>query len=394
MLAKIGSYRKDVQWISGLIFVVLLTLGFLIGGLAKLFAPDVAKPILASQFKETILGTYGQNYDQMKIAFQLRPPTEPLQIPGLLSVGLTAGEAAQLDAQGFAANLSDKLAARIYEGDIDSLGPDARQSLGPLVNISKKTYETLRDAASGLAGAAAFWGFIMVLFGRRFGRLFSLGLTLFAAGILPSMVYDLTQSMFLSSPGGNPLPDAGMAALTAAMKPALEAGQQSVDAYIALGLLLILFAGFGRLVHWLSTRGRNSGKATAIDDTGQATGVHQTSVLDLRLPYDKTFDLCLASLGLVRGKIKQQERSLGKIISMSGIRWNSYGETLEFDIREVDRETTRVHVSSKPIFTKTLFDFGRNRANIEIVSEFLRNEERDYQVSSENPKEFRGHLIS
>lgn len=374
-MARLGSYRKDFQWVFGLIFVNLLMLGFFMGGFAKLFAPDVAKPLLASQFKETILQTYGQNYDQMKASFQSRPPTEPLQIPGLPVAGLTAGEAAQLDAQGFAAAVSDKLAGKIYAGEVESLGPEAKQALGPMVNISEKTYDTLSSAAGGIAAFAAFFGLLMVLFGRRFGRLFGLGLSFVVAGIPPSIVYDLALSS-LSAPTGNPQPTADTSALTAVLKPALAAGEDSVAVYFGLGFLLMIFAGFGRLVHWASTRGR------AAKET-ESKSVHQTRELELRLPDDKVFDLCMASLSLVRGMVQQEERSMGRLVAKTGFSWKSNGEIIDFTLTKLEDEHTRVVISSKPAISITLVDWGRNKQNIERISEFLKKREAEYKVSPE-----------
>lgn len=259
MLEKLGSYRKDIQWISGLLCVVFLTLGFFAGGVHFFFAPETAKPAVAALFKDTLETRLAQNFDQTRVWLKSRPATEPLEIPGIPKIGLTAGEAATLDASGLADRISEGLAGRVYEGDLDSFSPEFRQSLGPLVYFRRTTYEPLMAAARGCAALAAIFGLIMVLFGRRFGRLYSLGLAISVAGMLPSLVYGFAGSA-LGDPAGNPQPAAGAAALTAALKPALDAGRDSVDTYLALGSILMFSAVLGRSIHWLATREKSGGE--------------------------------------------------------------------------------------------------------------------------------------
>lgn len=454
MLAKLGLHRKDVQWLSGWAFVVLLTLYFFVGGVALFFAPKTAKPALAGVFTSQMKLSQ-EDYGQFKTWLQSRPPDQPLQIPDTaFKFKLTNGEAAQLDAQKFTDKVSEEVAGRVYEGKLDWLKPEQRRSLGPFLYFNKNVYEPLKNTAGGLGWAAAISGFIMVMFSRRFGRVFSLGLALVAAGLLPLWVGGLAQPV-LNNPAGNPpslvaaLKDVnfpisetdlvsrfgdrqinvaegrtvtlgellnqcrqdkecrgrkecrhdrfnelrdltacpliaeaiqpGSVALANAFKPALEEGEGAPAAAVVFGFLLMLLAGFGRLVHWLSTRGRSAEEATAAPRYG-AMAVHQTRALELQLPYDQTFDLCLAALSSVRGAVvKEHDRAVGKVVAKTGLMGRSNGELLEIDVTRVDADKTRVNVSSRPRWSITIFDFtGKNLENVERITAFLSRENGSY----------------
>lgn len=267
MFEKLGPYRKDVQWISGLVFAIVLMLSLFVGGMARVFAPEIAKPAVASLFKDNLQTVLAQNYKQTRRWLKSRPSTESLKIPGIPNVGLTAGQAAKLDAKGLAAKISEKLAAHIYEGKTASFSPQIRQSLGPLVYFKSATYERLLSAARGMAWTAAIFGIIMVLFGRRFGRLFSLGLAFMAAAFLPHLASDLLVSSF-SSTTGSPQQAASIAALTAVMKPALVAGRDTADAFLGLGLVLTLLAFLGSYGSRLIAASQKSQTETMSSDTG------------------------------------------------------------------------------------------------------------------------------
>jgi len=136
------------------------------------------------------------------------------------------------------------------------------------------------------------------------------------------------------------------------------------------GLFVGLFFGFFMSLI-LGTLNIIFTKKSTSQDSSKATGVHQTKVLELQLPYDKTFDLCISSLDSVKGTVKQEERSLGKVVAKTGMTWKSFGETIQFDVRKIDNEKTQVQISSKPALPTTLVDYGRNLENVEKITEFF-----------------------
>lgn len=385
MLAKLGSYRKDIQWISGLLFVGLLTASLFVGGVARFFAPEIAKSVVVSVYKDTLQTTFSKNYAQARTWFQSRPPAELVTIPGIPKTGVTAGEAAQLDAQGLATRITDKLADRIYNNSIGSFTAQERQSLGPLVYFNKTMHESLSDTAYVLTVLAFICGIIMIVFGRRFGRLFSFGLALFSAALLPAIVWSLVEKGF-ANPSATPQQAASTAALANAMKPALEAGQGMVGVYIVIGCLLMLMASFGRAVQWFTTYKQTSGGPADTTGSSGISSTHQARVVDLEIPLDRVFDLCLASLSEVRGKVKQQDRSLGTITAKTGIKWTSNGETIEFAISALDSKRSQVRVSSRFSIPALLDPLEVNRNNVEKISGFLRSREQEYKAAPETQK--------
>lgn len=139
---------------------------------------------------------------------------------------------------------------------------------------------------------------------------------------------------------------------------------------LSRGLILGLFFGFfmSLIVGKMNTIFAKKSKSNSSDKT---MSVRQIKVLELQLPYDKTFDLCIESLDTIGGTVKQEERSLGKVVSKIGMTWKSFGETVQFDIHKIDDKKTQVQVLSKPALPITLVDYGKNLENVEKITEFL-----------------------
>ncbi len=61
--------------------------------------------------------------------------------------------------------------------------------------------------------------------------------------------------------------------------------------------------------------------------------VHQKRMLELNLPYDRVYDLCLESLDSIKKcKIQMDERAKGKIQAKAGITWSTWGDIISFEI--------------------------------------------------------------
>ena len=101
-------------------------------------------------------------------------------------------------------------------------------------------------------------------------------------------------------------------------------------------------------------------------------GVHHVRSVELRLPYDKAFELCVESLSTIkRCTIRNEERAQGKILARAGINWKTWGEVLSFELRHRGDEGTQIEISSRPAIRVTFVDFGKNLDNVEKISGFL-----------------------
>ena len=108
------------------------------------------------------------------------------------------------------------------------------------------------------------------------------------------------------------------------------------------------------------------------EKTEESMGTYQERNIKLQLPYDRTFDLCIESLNLInRCKVREEDRSQGKIIARSSINWKTWGDTISFDITGTSNENTAVKVSSRPTSWSTLVDYGKNLENVKTIVSFL-----------------------
>jgi len=94
--------------------------------------------------------------------------------------------------------------------------------------------------------------------------------------------------------------------------------------------------------------------------------------IKLRVPFDKAFDLCVASIGLIRNcRVREQDRSRGSIVARSSVNWKTWGDTISFEIAGSGSEETDVRVSSRPTARSTIVDYGKNLENVEKIVAFL-----------------------
>ncbi len=108
------------------------------------------------------------------------------------------------------------------------------------------------------------------------------------------------------------------------------------------------------------------------EKTEESMGTYQERNIKLQLPYDRTFDLCIKSLSLIsRCKVREEDRSQGKIIAISSINWKTWGDTISFDITRISNKDTAVKVSSRPTSWSTLVDYGKNLENVKTIVSFL-----------------------
>ena len=108
-----------------------------------------------------------------------------------------------------------------------------------------------------------------------------------------------------------------------------------------------------------------------------ALGVHHVRKVELPLPYDKAFDLCIESLSDF--KMPERDRFQGKIVAKTGMGAWTWGEIASFNVRKIDDNRTLVEVSSRPAMSTwpiirhmAVVDYGRNLKIVERISRFLR----------------------
>ena len=109
-----------------------------------------------------------------------------------------------------------------------------------------------------------------------------------------------------------------------------------------------------------------------------ALNVHQTRTVELKLPYDHTFDLCLEAVLMRGGSIHLKNRAQGTILAKTSMNMKSWGNAVSFEINRVGANRTNVNISSKPSQRTTLVDYGSNLENVETIVAFLKlKEERE-----------------
>lgn len=96
--------------------------------------------------------------------------------------------------------------------------------------------------------------------------------------------------------------------------------------------------------------------------------------LKLLLPYEKAFDICIASVSSIKGcTIRAHNRNMGRIEAATGINWKTWGDTITFEIQRMDNKNTQVIITSSPSARTTLVDFGKNLENVEKITSYIRN---------------------
>jgi hypothetical protein len=94
--------------------------------------------------------------------------------------------------------------------------------------------------------------------------------------------------------------------------------------------------------------------------------------IELNMPLDRAFDLCVESLGLIRRcNVRDENRSQGRITATTGINWKTWGDTILFRLSRLNDDTTLVRVSSRPSARTTLVDFGKDLENVQLIISFL-----------------------
>ena len=150
----------------------------------------------------------------------------------------------------------------------------------------------------------------------------------------------------------------------------INAGLQGgIISGLIFGFLMFIILGF------LHTR---AVQKIAGNRSGTSLGTFHVQKIELQLPYDRAFDLCVRSLDLIgRCRVEEEDRSRGIIIAKSPVNWKTWGDTISFDIREMNSDSTAVKVSSRPTSWSTIVDYGKNLENVKTIVSFLKRSNRE-----------------
>ena len=96
--------------------------------------------------------------------------------------------------------------------------------------------------------------------------------------------------------------------------------------------------------------------------------------IELQMSFNDAFNLCVRSTSSIeRSKIKEKIQNQGRIVAKVGISIKSFGEVIEFKLKEISCDKIGIELSSRPAVRTTLVDYGKNRENIEKIVTFLKD---------------------
>lgn len=99
--------------------------------------------------------------------------------------------------------------------------------------------------------------------------------------------------------------------------------------------------------------------------------VNQAREITMDLPYEQSFDACLASFAkLPHGRILSQDRKAGKIVARKRFQ-KTWGDTITITLQPAPDNHVVVHIDSRPALRTIVVDYGSNLENVEIVLQAL-----------------------
>lgn len=101
--------------------------------------------------------------------------------------------------------------------------------------------------------------------------------------------------------------------------------------------------------------------------------VRQSREITIDQDADKAFELCkLALLSVEKSTLKIEDIKTGKLASKVGISWKSFGENLTISIARLSDSQSKIEITSSPVVTTTLVDYGKNLENVATVLNYLK----------------------
>ena len=148
----------------------------------------------------------------------------------------------------------------------------------------------------------------------------------------------------------------------------------------------LLFGGASSLI--LVSIHRWKVKIIATTDSPVDLGVHHDASIELQLPFDEAFDLCLESLRVIdANKVRKEDRAHGMIEAKTSVNRKTFGDIVSLVVSKLDDYNALVEVSSQPAVPTTLLDYGKNLGNVQQILRFL--ESRSNKKTSETADELK-----
>lgn len=105
----------------------------------------------------------------------------------------------------------------------------------------------------------------------------------------------------------------------------------------------------------------------------KSDGVLCVKEIYLNLPFDKSYEFSLQALTTIKkARILKQDKEHGEIEAKKGTNWKTWGDVISCKVCSIDKDKTRVEITSKPYLPSTLMDYGSNARNVEIIYDFLK----------------------
>lgn len=96
----------------------------------------------------------------------------------------------------------------------------------------------------------------------------------------------------------------------------------------------------------------------------------QVDEIELPLPAPEVFEACFTTISAAKGmKLEAADRNEGTIRATTSFTWRSPGESVGVKISQIADNASRVRIYSQALSSP--FDFGKNRANIEMLKKAI-----------------------
>lgn len=141
-------------------------------------------------------------------------------------------------------------------------------------------------------------------------------------------------------------------------------------------LLVGILIGFGgglvvgllmTLISFLSER-KQRNKSTITDELALTKSRH------VHVPWskDRAIAICReAILSIKSCSVVNENVPVGTITAKAGLSWKSFGEIIKISVEQKSNQETDIEISSEPIYSPTIMDYGKNSENVEKICAFL-----------------------
>jgi len=170
----------------------------------------------------------------------------------------------------------------------------------------------------------------------------------------------------------------------------LKMGVSYAVLMVLAGLIFDMPFTFGQFLYWLvggtfmgfiiQFLSDQKAKKVSKNKDQKAFDVYQNRVLTLLCNYEKSLALCReAVLNLKSAKITGEDSQNKNIRATVGLNWNTWGEVIEINLKEIGENLTEIEISVSPRLKSMLVSYGRSWKIAEDISEYLKT--RDAEIN-------------